>query len=61
MYGSLDRQCTVNGIEYEVVQVLDNDLLLIVERDKFLNGIFPLQTFIVKDEWYLKEIEKMEK
>lgn len=61
MYSSLDRQCTVNGVEYEVIKVLDNNLLLVVEKEKFSKEEFPLQTFVVQDDWYINQVKEMEK
>jgi len=45
----LDRQVTYAGVEYEVVNALDNDLLLVVRKDDLTDGKFPLQTYIVPE------------
>ncbi|MEI2341622.1 hypothetical protein [Priestia megaterium] len=47
----VDRTSEYQGIEYRVVEVLDNDLLLVVVKADLENGKFPLQTFIVPDDY----------
>lgn len=45
----LSRSCTYGGIEYKVISVLENDLLLCVVKSDLEKGIFPLNTVIIPD------------
>ncbi|GAA4828146.1 hypothetical protein GCM10023310_01090 [Paenibacillus vulneris] len=47
---SLDRSCSYKGIEYKVVAVLENDLLLCVLREDYEKGNYPINTVIIPDE-----------
>lgn len=43
----LDLEYTYKDIHYRVVQVLDNDLLLVVEKKDLDDGKYPLETVII--------------
>lgn len=44
---TLDRQVNYNGIEYQIVEILNSDMLLVVKKEDFNNKIFPLVTYII--------------
>lgn len=48
---TLDLECTYKGVEYKVVEVLRSDMLLVVRKDQFEKGEFPLQTYIIPEQW----------
>lgn len=43
----LIRECVYQGVEYQVVSVLDNGLLLAVVKADLDNEKFPLQTVVI--------------
>lgn len=45
----VDRECTFKGITYKVIEVLDNNLLLVVNKADIDNNEFPLKTFVIPD------------
>ncbi|MBT2603723.1 hypothetical protein J7E55_11920 [Bacillus sp. ISL-53] len=54
-----DRVAVYQGIEYKVINVLDNDLLLVVSITDYDNQQYPLQTFIIPDEVIINETNRM--
>lgn len=46
------RNVNYLGVEYRVVQVLDNELLLVVKESDYQNGGYPLQTYVIEDPAY---------
>jgi hypothetical protein len=50
MHLDVDRQYTYLGVEYQVVQALDNDLLLVVNKEDLNSGKYPLQTFVIPEK-----------
>ena len=47
---TLDREITYNGIRYKIVEILRSDYLLVILKDDFDKGEFPLQTFLIPGE-----------
>jgi hypothetical protein len=45
----LNRQVNFQGIQYEVIEVLENDLLLVVPKEDLLNNKFPLTPVVIPD------------
>lgn len=52
MYELNRSKVTFLGIDYEVVQVLENDLLLVVKSEDLQKGDFPIQTYVIADPIY---------
>ena len=50
MFFNVDKVSVYNGIEYRVVYILDNDLLLVVNKDDLEKGKYPLETLVIPDE-----------
>lgn len=48
-YG-LDREVSFQDKQYKVVAVLDRQLLLVVEKKLFDDGVFPIPTLIIPGE-----------
>ncbi|MDP4147435.1 MAG: hypothetical protein Q8936_23705 [Bacillota bacterium] len=46
----IDRTCIFNDVEYRVIQLLDNNLMLTVVKEDLEKEVFPLQTFIIPDD-----------
>lgn len=44
---SLDRYTNYRGIDYKIVEVLNSEMLLVVKKEDFDKGIFPIQTYIL--------------
>lgn len=47
---NMSRVCVHQGIEYRVLDVLDNDLLLCVTKEDFDQKKFPLTTVVLPDD-----------
>lgn len=45
----LDRECVYEEVEYVVVDVLQNDLLLVVSKENWNSKKFPLITSVIPD------------
>lgn len=43
----LDRQVSYKGIVYQIVEILNSEMLLVVIKDDFDNEVFPLQTYVI--------------
>ncbi len=46
----VDRECTYKSVDYKVISVLDNDLLLVVPKEDLANEKFPLQTYVIPEQ-----------
>lgn len=46
----VDRVCAFNDVEYRVVKILDNNLLLVVNKEDLENQLYPLQTVVIPDD-----------
>lgn len=46
----LDRKTNYKGTEYKIVEVLTSGMLLVVNKNEFDAGKFPLQTYVVPGE-----------
>lgn len=46
----LDRSINYNGIDFQIVEVLNSETLLVVKKEDFNSGQFPLQTYIIPGE-----------
>lgn len=44
---TLDRQCIYKGIVYQIVEILNSDMLLVVPKEEFDKKEFPLTTMII--------------
>lgn len=49
---NLNRKINYLGVEYTVVQPLDNELVLVVKDEDLQKGSFPLQTYVIPDPEY---------
>lgn len=43
----LDRKVTYNGVVYQIVEVLNSNMLLVVSKEDFDKSLFPLQTYVI--------------
>lgn len=43
----LNRECIYLGVEYKIVQVLGSDTLLVVKKEDFDKGSYPMQPLII--------------
>jgi hypothetical protein len=48
---NIERKSIYKDVEYTVVSILDNDLLLAVPTKDLENGLFPIQPVIIPDEY----------
>jgi hypothetical protein len=55
----VNRSATYLDVDYKVLQVLDNDLLLVVTTSDFENGVFPLQTYVLPDYEIIEKTKNM--
>ncbi|KOS30767.1 hypothetical protein ADK17_03695 [Bacillus anthracis] len=46
----VDRECTYKSVDYKVISVLDNDLLLVEPKEDLANEKFPLQTYVIPEQ-----------
>lgn len=44
---AIDRIETHGGQEYRIVEILNSDLLLVVKKDEFDAGVYPMQTYVI--------------
>lgn len=44
---TLDRVTNYGGQDYKIVEVLESDLLLVVKKEEFDTGVFPIQTYVI--------------
>lgn len=47
---TLERETTYKGIEYKIVEVLNSETLLVVQKDEYNSDSFPLQCYIIPGE-----------
>lgn len=43
----LDRVASYGGQEYRIVEILNSGLLLVVKKDEFDKGVYPMQTYVI--------------
>ncbi|MFY0760184.1 hypothetical protein AB1K32_15040 [Metabacillus dongyingensis] len=55
------REVEYAGKKYDVIMVLDNDLLLVVSQEDINNNILPLQTFVLPDYEVINLRNKIQK
>lgn len=44
---TIERTISYKGVDYQIIEVLRSETLLVVEKDKFDSGEYPMQTFII--------------
>lgn len=47
---TLDRVVIYDGKEYKIVEILASDLLLVVKKDEFDKGVYPMETRVIPGE-----------
>ena len=46
---NMDRECTYKDITYKVLDEMSSGFLLVVEKEKLDEGVFPLETFVIPE------------
>ncbi len=46
----VEREIGFNGVIYKIVDVLNSSTLLVVRKDDYDKGVFPLQTYVIPGE-----------
>lgn len=57
----LNKEVTYNGVDYTVIQLLENELLLVVVKSDYESRKYPISTYVVPDEQVIAEITNMKK
>ena len=49
---NLDLKCNVDGVQYKVIDTLENELLLCVKESDLEKGTFPIPTYVIPNTSY---------